>query len=94
MKKLFLFICLFLVLPPVFAQSGGTPGSEFGGGYLNPDDVQKSEPKPQQKSNPTQDQWSELYNQTLYENYGSKDSPGFLNRENIEPEEDNNGFSN
>lgn len=79
---------------PVFAQSGGTTGEEFGGGYLNPKDVQKGEQNPPKTTNPTQEQANELYNQMLYENYGSKNSPGFLNRENIEPEESNNGFSN
>lgn len=92
MKKVFLFTILCLFSLPVFAQGSESSHGSFWSEYSSDEEAQALE---QEKSAniSTEDQWSELYNQMVYEKYGSTSSPGFLNRENIEPVRSNNGFS-
>lgn len=42
---------------------------------------------------PTEDEWDKIYDQTIYNKYGSDESPAYLNRENMNPGESDYGYS-
>lgn len=40
-----------------------------------------------------EDEWDKIYDQTIYNKYGSDQSPAFLNRDNMNPGESDYGYS-
>lgn len=73
----FLLSFFFTLYSLLFTQSAFADDSNWG--------IQQQpnvNPAPSQNS---QKVWEKEQNEKLYENYGSQDSPAFLNRENIDP---------
>lgn len=85
MKKSVLFlICLFIFPLFHFAQADVT-GDDSNWG-IQPT---KSVPAPTEKSEQT---WQDEHDEAIYDNYGSDQSPAFLNREKINPNESNYNY--
>lgn len=86
MKKfLLLFLFLFLI-SPAFADDY----------QLNNNSVpnQQTTTNAQNNSKEASEQvFDQTKDQLIYDYYGSVESPAFLNRENIDPQEPNNGFT-
>ena len=81
MKQLFfLVLCLFLFLSISLAFADDAPCDNSNWG-IQP---QKQSP---QKLSAAEKTWDEEEYEYIYENYGSQESPAFLNRENINPNE-------
>ncbi|MFA7659522.1 MAG: hypothetical protein WCY19_08825 [Candidatus Gastranaerophilaceae bacterium] len=90
MKEFILSVmCLFLffLFHPAFADDDGTSSnSNWGIPPASKDEMSA------QNSGSAEEAWSEEYNQTIYERYGSDESPAFNNRENINPNESDYGY--
>lgn len=69
---LFVFCMLHFAALPVLADD-----SNWG--------IQPSSQVKQPSSQAAEKTWEKEQNEKLYENYGSQDSPAFLNRENVDP---------
>lgn len=76
MKMIVRFILILFALCTLHFASFAEDASNWG--------IQQPEVKqiPNEASEKT---WEKEQNEKLYENYGSQDSPGFLNREDIDP---------
>ena len=87
MKKLFSLILFFvfcsIFTSPVFADGSVYNGSNWGVPYYSQDDEQSGEAEEQV--------WQDELDESNYENYGSDDSPAYLNRQNIDLYESNHG---
>lgn len=82
MKKfVLLFICLFSFSYPVFADEAAPDNSNWGIQPITADQQKAKETSASEKT------WNQEVNETIYDNYGSDESPAFLNRENIDPHE-------
>jgi len=80
MKKLFnLIICLSLFLFTSCAFGDDAPSDDSNWGVQ----PQKQSPK----IAPSEKTWNEEQDETIYDNYGSEESPAYLNRENMNPNE-------
>lgn len=81
---LFIYLFIFSLLSPVFAD-GGAPSDNSNWGVPAP-------PSGQFPGNPSPSQnvWDEERNNIIEKNYGSETSPAYLNREKINPYEDGN----
>lgn len=91
--KRFVLALICLLLPVcVFADDENNYWSKYSV-YRN-NVMQEEQPQQNTKDQPSQKTMvnDELY-QKVYENYGCVYSPGFLNRENIDTGETNNGFA-
>lgn len=91
MKKIvLLIICLFLFYSqaPARADDDSFDDSNWGVQPIN-----KNE-HPTDKTPSAEKVWNNLRDEKIYENYGSDKSPAFLNRENINPSDDDSGDSN
>lgn len=90
MKKIFLLI-LFLSFTgsPIFADNSKITNEK----NLNLPAQTTPQKSNECQSSQSQQEWEQIYNQTINERYGSQESPAFLNRENIESVDDNDGFS-
>jgi len=85
MKKFILLILFIFLIHPVFADD-----------YQNTDNSQNNTPNTSQQKNSeeaSEQMFDETKNQLIYDYYGSIESPAFLNREDIDPEDPNTGFS-
>lgn len=94
MKSLILILaCLFLFPAFVFAQDDDSNYWSKYSIYRNTV-MQPKQPQQNTADQPSQKTIvnDELY-QKVYENYGCIYSPGYLNRENIDTGETNNGFT-
>ena len=87
MKKIILIICLLISYPVVASDKG------YNGNFSSNNNGQQTTRQSADDDSVTQSQWDEIYNQTIDERFGSVESPAFLNRENIDPEEANTGES-
>lgn len=84
MKKIILFfICLivFSFFYPAFADETNFDNSNWGIQPVNQDEQQAKETSPLEKI------WNKEQDENIYDNYGSEESPAFLDRENIDPGE-------
>jgi uncharacterized protein YxeA len=77
MKKFLCCLVLILFISPALANDITTNDSNWG--------IQSPIEKQQKEAETSEKIWDKEQNQKLYENYGSQDSPAFLNRENIDP---------
>lgn len=83
MKKIFLLTaCLLFTSFQVFADCTTIDNPNWG--------IQPAS-KNFQKQSPLQKALDEQRDQAIYENYGSEQSPAFLNRENIDPQDSDSG---
>lgn len=73
MKRILCFLVLFLLSLPVFADESSNWG------------VQPPPATVQNTKENSEKVWDREENQNIYENYGSGDSPEFLNRGGIDP---------
>lgn len=75
MKKIiFLVFFIFLFISPVIADNNS---SNWG--------VQPLNVNPQNGSEASERVWNRENNENVYENYGSEESPAFLNRDDVDP---------
>ena len=77
MKKFFYLSILFLIISPALANDISANDSNWG--------IQSPIEKQQKEAETSEKVWEKEQSGKLYENYGSQDSPAFLNRENIDP---------
>lgn len=82
-KVILLIMCFCLISYPVFADDAPADNSNWGvqPAYQDADD-----------SSPSQDAWDRERDEIIDRKYGSEDSPAFLNRENINPNEADYGY--
>lgn len=78
-------LCLFSFSYPAFGDDAPADDSNWG--------VQPV-PQPTQDTGGSaeQDAWKREHDEIIYQKYGSEDSPSFLNRENMNPNESDYGY--
>lgn len=79
-KTILLVMCLFLFSYPAKAQDESNCNAPTGNVTQSNDNVQVTE-------SPAEKTWDREYNRALNEEYGSAESPAFLNRENIDSDD-------
>jgi hypothetical protein len=89
MKKIIcLIVCVFsfLFVSPVFSQDFSQNMPQNGSR------VQSTQGIPTDNNDSDTQDSDDFYNEMIYEDYGSNQSPAFNNREDINPNESNYGF--
>lgn len=87
MKKLILLTMCILLISPAFADDYPYKDSSQ---FIQ---KQKEEARQESAKEASEQTFDQTKEQLIYDYYGSIESPAFLNRENIDPEEPNNGFT-
>lgn len=77
---------MFLLAYPAMAQD--EPYAGISGTVKEQNEDSQSDTDPQG----SESDWDRMYDETVYERYGSTESPAFLNRENINPNESDYGY--
>jgi len=84
--KVLLVLCMFLLSYPAIAQDETCNGTN--------ENIQQPNKNQQPNVNPggSESDWDIMYDETIYERYGSTESPAFLNREEMNPNEGDYGY--
>ena len=90
-KIVFLVMFLGLFCSPAIAMDINECDSSEGNSMQSEQNNQNHQPTENQDSDI--EGVDDFYDELIYPEYGSDDSPDFLNRENTEPYEPNNGYS-
>lgn len=90
MKKvslLIIFLFIFSYMNHAFADDvNPTSDPNWGVKPKNENAAQADE------SNQSEEEWNKIYDQMMYNKYGSDESPAFLNREKMNPSESEYGY--
>lgn len=86
-KEVLLILCMCLLSYPAIAQDETYTDTNKNVQQQNTNNEPTTQPEGSESD------WNLLYDQLVNERYGSIESPAFLNRENMNPNESNYGYS-
>ena len=89
MRIIFLILFLFLSQSAGYVFADDTAVDNSNWGIQSHSQSESGYGKPGSQS---EDAWDAQQDDTIYNNYGSEESPAFLNRENINPNESDYGY--
>lgn len=84
-KSVFLIICIFLFSAPTFSDGVSSDNSNWG---IQPPSANTQN----DNTSDEEDEWNRIHDEVIYKKYGSEESPSFLNREEMNPNESDYGY--